>query len=243
MLHRSHKLLVGVPSYGAPLALSRRQHIRNLSGARSLSHGARLVFVLPEDDAHAEDGGWADVWRVPLPAAAERRARHNYGLEKWLLCDAFLRRAVRERAGFDFYALADDDTLFNLTTLHARLHPFAAAPQAHLVFGSVEECASHAARYGSKPRLAEQRPVRCSGLRPCIGAGFMWHPAAMISACFAYSSRRWEVARRTLAQAGGDVAALPRKHRECVNEGNVGPFPCAPSPPSNLRPPAPSLYP
>ena len=159
MLHRSHKLLVGVPSYGAPLALSRRQHIRNLSGARSLSHGARLVFVLPEDDAHAEDGGWADVWRVPLPAAAERRARHNYGLEKWLLCDAFLRRAVRERAGFDFYALADDDTLFNLTTLHARLHPFAAAPQAHLVFGSVEECASHAARYGSKPRLAEQRPV------------------------------------------------------------------------------------
>ena len=102
-----------------------------------------------------EDGGWADVWRVPLPAAAQRRARHNYGLEKWLLCDAFLRRAVRERAGFDFYALADDDTLFNLTTLHARLHPFAAAPQAHLVFGSVEECASHAARYGSKPRLAE----------------------------------------------------------------------------------------
>ena len=27
----------------------------------------------------------------------------------------------------------------------------------------------------------------------------MWHPAAMISACFAYSARRWEVARRTLA--------------------------------------------
>ena len=55
----------------------------------------------------------------------------------------------------------------------------------------------------------------------------MWDPAAMISACFAYSSRRWEVARRELALAGGVAAALPRKYRECVQPRNVGPFPYA----------------
>ena len=95
-----HRLLVGVPSYGAPVAFARRQHIRSLSGARSNATlgslggaGAQhpdpvsLVFVLPYDaHAVAEDATWADVWRVRLPAG--RRARHNYGLEKWLLCDA-----------------------------------------------------------------------------------------------------------------------------------------------------------
>ena len=95
-----HRLLVGVPSYGAPVAFARRQHIRSLSDARSNATlgslggaGAQqldpvsLVFVLPYDaHAVAEDATWADVWRVRLPAG--RRARHNYGLEKWLLCDA-----------------------------------------------------------------------------------------------------------------------------------------------------------
>ena len=159
----THRLLVGVPSYGSPLAFARRQHIRNLSGARLAGPAVQLVFVLPHDANATEEhhGAAADVWRVQLPAPAERRARNgaNYGLEKWLLCNAFLRRAVREHPAVDFYVLADDDTLFNATTLHARLRPFAAAPNTYLAFGSVEEW-------------------------------FMWDPTAMVSACFAYSSRR-----------------------------------------------------
>ena len=94
-----HRLLVGVPSYGAPVAFVRRQHIRNLSTARSNatldgSHDTSLVFLLPYDARAAEDATWPDVWRVRLPA--ERRARHNYGLEKWLLCAA-LRHVLPSR--------------------------------------------------------------------------------------------------------------------------------------------------
>ena len=78
--------------------------------------------MLADDMLGAEDDGWGDVWRFSIPPnrhvppARTRAKKGNYGLEKWLLCDAFLRRAVRDRT-FDFYALADDDTLYNATTL------------------------------------------------------------------------------------------------------------------------------
>lgn len=151
-----------------------------------------MVFLLSSDVQGAQDSAWSDVWQIPLPV--ERRARHNYGLEKWLLCNAFLRKAVRDHSAFHFYILSDDDALYNATTLHARLLPF--DPFKLLIIGNFEEW-------------------------------FMWDPAAMVSACFAYSSRRWEVATRMLAKAGGDVAALPRKHRECAQSSLVGPFPYA----------------
>ena len=54
---------------------------------------------------------------------------------------------------------------------------------------------------------------------------FMWDPVAMISTCFAYSSRRWEVAQRALRNT--TVSLLPRSKQECLWPHIVGPFPYA----------------
>ena len=54
---------------------------------------------------------------------------------------------------------------------------------------------------------------------------FMWDPAAMISTCFAYSSRRWELAQ--LAARNATVSSLSRSKQECLRPQAVGPFPYA----------------
>eukprot|EP00966_Prymnesium_polylepis_P090780 2101857-Prymnesium_polylepis.2 len=52
----------------------------------------------------------------------------------------------------------------------------------------------------------------------------------MISTCFAYSSRRWELAREAAAgqrarNASSQISELPRRHQECLQPSAVGPFP------------------
>ena len=114
-------LLIGVPSHGAEVPYSRRQSIRSLSGARD-SLRLLLRFVLADDQQDLPDLAAGDLWQFKLPP--NRRARKNYGLEKWLLCDAFMRRAVRTAVPgispsrfYDFIALADDDTLYHAPSL------------------------------------------------------------------------------------------------------------------------------
>ena len=74
----------------------------------------------------------------------------------------------------------------------------------------------------------------------------MWDPVAMISSCFAYSSRRWELATRAAANATS-LDALPRMKRECAWPRLIGPFPyvkghflgyVCPAPPSLAPAPA-----
>jgi hypothetical protein len=43
----------------------------------------------------------------------------------------------------------------------------------------------------------------------------MWDRRSMMPTCMAYSSRRWEVAKR-----------IPGRHRECLFTTAEGPFPC-----------------
>ena len=191
-------MLVGVPSHRAAVALQRRDAIRELvavGGAGASAPPRERVsvrFAMARDQADDADRGRGDVWLFPLPAA--RRAKRTYGLEKFLLCNSFLREAVRRADTPPLVVLADDDTVFNATLLRARMAPFASLPT-DLVFGNVEEW-------------------------------FMWDPVAMISTCFAYSSRRWEVARR-VARNASSVAALPRSKQECLLPHVVGPFPYA----------------
>ncbi len=186
-------MLIGVPSHRDGTALQRREAIRELMtvGARPhdpVDQRISLRFVMASDQRD-DDAGRSDVWLFPLPPA--RRAKKSYGLEKYLLCNAFLRKAAIHADTPPLVALADDDTLFNATRLAARLAPFAALEA--LVFGNVEEW-------------------------------FMWDPVAMISSCFAYSSRRWELASRAAANATS-LDRLPRMKRECVWPHLVGPFP------------------
>ena len=57
----------------------------------------------------------------------------------------------------------------------------------------------------------------------------MWDPVAMLSTCYAYSSRRWELARRTVSIFGGNLSLhnILRRHAECLQPQAVGPFPYA----------------
>lgn len=184
-------MLVGVPSYRSPVALERRTAIRDLGfvGGSIASPKAWLRFVMAEDQADVdEDKG--DVWLFPLPP--QRRAKKSYGLEKYLLSNAFLRAAVNRSDSPNLLVLADDDTLFNATDLVRRMQPFASVRR--LVFGNVEEW-------------------------------FMWDPIAMISTCYAYSSRRWELAQLSTANRSFD--SLSRREKECVHSRAVGPFPYA----------------
>ena len=115
-------MLVGVPSHRNPVALQRRAAIRELglgaTGAGNVSTPASarlwLRFVMAEDQADA-DRDHGDVWLFGLPA--RRRAKQTYGLEKYLLSNAFLRAAVRWPEAPPLVVLADDDTLFNMTDL------------------------------------------------------------------------------------------------------------------------------
>ena len=117
-------MLIGVPSYGSSVAQSRRASIRSLSGANHSSQ-VLLRFILA-DDQQPLDLAEGDLWTFTLPP--QRRARNNYGLEKWLLCDAFLRRAVRTTVPgsghhYDFIVLADDDTLYYAPAMVRVAHP------------------------------------------------------------------------------------------------------------------------
>lgn len=185
------EMLVGVPSYRSPLALERRTAIRELgfTGNPATSPKAWLRFVMAEDQADV-DRDKGDVWLFPLPA--QRRAKNTYGLEKYLLSNAFLREAVKRPDSPRLLVLADDDTLFNATDLAIRMQAFSAIPR--LVFGNVEEW-------------------------------FMWDPLAMISTCYAYSSRRWELAQISTGNRSFD--SLSRREKECVHPRAVGPFPYA----------------
>ena len=186
-------MLVGVPSYRGAVPLQRRNSIRELgfAGASNAAPSARpwVRFVMADDQADVDrDDG--DIWLFPLPA--QRRAKKSYGLEKYLLSNAFLRKAVAEPNAPSLLVLADDDTLFNATDLAARMAPFASSPR--LVFGNLEEW-------------------------------FMWDPIAMISTCYAYSSRRWELAQ--LSSRNRSFESLTRREKECVHKRAVGPFPYA----------------
>ena len=186
-------MLVGVPSYRSAVALQRRTAIRELgfAGSQNAAPDAKVWvrFAMADDQADV-DRDHGDIWLFPLPA--QRRAKKSYGLEKYLLSNAFLRAAVARPDTPSLVVLADDDTLFNATDLAARMHPFAATPQ--LVFGNLEEW-------------------------------FMWDPIAMISTCYAYSSRRWELAQ--LAARNRSFDDLSRREKECVHARAVGPFPYA----------------
>ena len=197
-------MLVGVPSYRSAVALQRRDAIREMGFVGSSAEAnARaellpscvspactwLRFVMAEDQADV-DKEHGDVWFFKLPA--RRRAKKSYGLEKYLLSNAFLREAARRADSPPLVVLADDDTLFNATDLSLRMAPFAASPR--LVFGNLEEW-------------------------------FMWDPVAMISTCYAYSSRRWELAQ--LAARNRSFSELSRREKECVHARAVGPFPYA----------------
>ncbi|KAL1496597.1 hypothetical protein AB1Y20_014202 [Prymnesium parvum] len=196
-----------------PVARLRRESIRTLSAVGNASLAA-LRFLLATDLApsvHEED-----VWRLSLPLhrrrIASRPGHTNYGLEKWLVCNAFLCRAVgtpisalHPRAAssssfFDFVILADDDALYFVPSLQRLLSPFvekAWREEEAFVFGNVEEW-------------------------------FMWDAVAMISTCFAYSSRRWELATQYAAgwrARNASLDTLPRRHRECLQPTAVGPFP------------------
>jgi hypothetical protein len=186
-------MLVGVPSYRSPLALQRRDFIREMGfvGSENAAPGARawLRFVMADDQADV-DRDRGDVWLFPLPA--KRRAAKSYGLEKYLLSNAFLRAAVKRPEAPPLLVLADDDTLFNATDLVARMAPMASVQR--IVFGNLEEW-------------------------------FMWDPVAMISTCYAYSSRRWELAQ--LGARNRSFESLSRREKECVHKRAVGPFPYA----------------
>ena len=145
---------------------------------------------MAEDQADV-DRDQGDVWLFPLPAS--RRAKTSYGLEKYLLSNAFLRSAVARSDTPPLVVLADDDTLFNATDLALRMQPFASLQQP-LVFGNLEEW-------------------------------FMWDPVAMISTCYAYSSRRWELAQ--ISSRNRSFDSLSRREKECMHARAVGPFPYA----------------
>ena len=184
-------MLVGVPSYRSAIALQRRNFIRDMGfGGTSPTHTAWVRFVMAEDQKDSDHGN-GDVWLFPLPA--QRRAKRSYGLEKYLLSNAFLRSAVRRADTPALVILADDDTLFNATDLAVRMAPLVLA-QPKMVFGNLEEW-------------------------------FMWDNVAMISTCYAYSSRRWELA--TLAARNRSFDSLSRREKECVHKRAVGPFPYA----------------
>ena len=189
-------MLVGVPSYRSDVALQRRTAIRemgfvgsNVGSPSAQGVGAWLRFVMAEDQSDV-DHDKGDVWLFGLPA--RRRAKKSYGLEKYLLSNAFLREAAKRADTPPLVVLADDDTLFNATDLAARMLPFASTAQ--LVFGNVEEW-------------------------------FMWDPIAMISTCYAYSSRRWELAQ--ISTRNRSFESLTRREKECVHARAVGPFPYA----------------
>ena len=187
-------MLVGVPSYRHTVALQRREAIRELivdpgSNMRAPEERVTLRFVMADDQLDT-DSDRSDIWLFPLPAA--RRAKKSYGLEKYLLCNRFLRRAVERNDTPGLVVLADDDTIFNASSLVMRMAPFAS--RRDLVFGNVEEW-------------------------------FMWDPVAMISTCFAYSSRRWEMAQQ--AAVNTSIASLARSKQECLMPQTVGPFPYA----------------
>ena len=69
------RLLIGVPSYAAPVAFLRRQAIRRLSGSNaSSSSETSLVFVLADDAQGAEDGSGAGSRRRQLSGIHNARA-------------------------------------------------------------------------------------------------------------------------------------------------------------------------
>ena len=104
------QLLIGIMSYRAPVALSRRHAMRSLM---TLSPKTALRFVLA-DSTPDEDSGLPDVLLLPVKESSRT-------IGTYLLTNAFLRYAVHQTA-VPYIGRADDDSLFDPTTVLSELN-------------------------------------------------------------------------------------------------------------------------
>jgi len=228
------KLLVGVMSYQAPVALGRRAAMRSLVQP---AVGCALRFVMSSSTPD-EDHALPDVLKFNVNESGRI-------LGTYLLNNAFFRFAVALNPRVPFIARADDDSFFDMSTVLAEMlaaSSCVAAP--HPVFDyAVKGLGEHAGQVGNtawSPPWAQEfthkpavqptatEAAQCSpGSRALIYGDFkewyMWSPRSMQATCFDFSYGRHALAMDRLRDMGGNLSRLPRFQRECLHADLAGP--------------------
>ena len=191
-------MLVGVPSYRHSTALQRRNAIREL-----MASGGPSSSVLP---AHER----VSLRFVMAEDQADDADRHR--ADVWFFALPAARRA-KKTYGLEKYLLSN--RFLRRAAGLADVPPLVVLADDDTLFNATALMARVA------PLATPSREMVFGN----VEEWFMWDPVAMISTCFAYSSRRWEVARTAARNASLD--SLPRSKRECLLPHTVGPFPYA----------------
>lgn len=212
-------LLVGVMSYKSPVALGRRQALRELlrPAPRTL-----LRFVLarsaPDTDAAASD--------VLLFHVNESSRQ----IGTYLLNNAFFRYAVALRPRVPFIARADDDSFFDLNTVLTELAFASLCEAASKRSGRVRRRSAGSVNATSANCTTDEAAL---GHKPIVYGDFkewyMWLPRSMQASCFDFSYARHAIAVQRLGEVG-NAEKLPRFQRECLHADLAGPYPFAKGP-------------
>ena len=198
------RMLIGVPSYRSAIALERRDAIREL-GMGGLGGGSSS-----SSGGGSSDGGGLPVVLRFVMATDQADADRERG-DIWLFPLPAERRAKRTY-GLEKYLLSN--CFLRSAVQRKDTPPLVVLADDDTVFNA-SGLALRMAPFANLPHLVFGN----------VEEWFMWDPIAMISTCYAYSSRRWELATRAARNASfGD---LSRREKECVHARAVGPFPYA----------------
>lgn len=188
-------MLVGVPSFRSEVALKRREAIRELMAVGAPPAAADSRASVTVRFVMADDQRDSDAARGDC----------------WFFPLPASRRA-KQSYGLEKYLLSNHFLRYAVTRNDTP--PLLVLSDDDTVFNATS-LTQQMAPFSSTPRLVFGN----------VEEWFMWDPIAMISTCFAYSSRRWELARQ--ASSNVSFASLSRREKECVHAHAVGPFPYA----------------
>lgn len=198
-------MLVGVPSHRHTVALQRRDAIRELVA------GGQPQAATPSSSAAAAAASSAASVMLRFVMAQDQADADRERGDVWLF-DLPAARRAKKTYGLEKFLLSN--RFLREAARRADTPALVVLADDDTLFNATL-LATRMAPFASLPTLVFGN----------VEEWFMWDPIAMISTCFAYSSRRWELARN--AAINTSVASLSRSKQECLRPHTVGPFPYA----------------
>ena len=208
-------VLLGVFSFSHLAgAAQRRSALRRLMPSSSAAT-VRFVMLASERELAMEKLAHGDIWDFDLTGAGDMRSWRELG--KYLLQNAFFRLAVSaEQPSYRFIGRADDDAVFNVSGVAARL-----ASVWRLYAAS---SGSSAASGAATARPQDSGPFLAYG---AFHEWYMWDLGKMHATCWAHGHERAANERQALVASHGNLSRMPNGHTECIMPGVRGPFPFA----------------
>ena len=205
-------MLVGVPSHRHAVALQRREAIRELCACVDTSGAIGPSSADTSADAAASSSAASTAITLRFVMAQDQADVDRDRGDVWLF-DLPAARRTKKTYGLEKYLLSNR---FLRTAAARKDTPL-------LVVLADDDTLFNATLLAARMAPFARLPSLVFGN---VEEWFMWDPVAMISTCFAYSSRRWELAQES-ARNVSTIAMLSRSKQECLRPQAVGPFPYA----------------